>query len=47
MATGFCVNGAGTRQMEDVRKQLLADPVIAASNAGRAGHVIIIDDRIF
>jgi iron complex transport system substrate-binding protein len=43
----FVVNGAGTRQMEDVRKQLLADPVIAASKAGRAGHVLIIDDRYF
>jgi iron complex transport system substrate-binding protein len=43
----FIVNGAGNREMENVRKQLLADPVIAASKAGRAGHVIIIDDRHF
>lgn len=43
----FVVNGAGTREMDDVRKQLLADPVIGTSKAGRAGHILIIDNRHF
>lgn len=43
----FVVDGASLREKDDVRKQLLADPVIGTSKAGRAGHIIIIDNRHF
>ncbi|MGH9906674.1 MAG: hypothetical protein ACRD8U_13950, partial [Pyrinomonadaceae bacterium] len=41
------VNGANRAEIENVRKQLLNDPVIATSKAGRAGRLIIIDNRHF
>ncbi len=41
------VNGANRAEVENVRKQLLSDPVIATSKAGRAGRLIIIDNRHF
>lgn len=41
------VNGANRAEIESVRKQLLADPVIGTSRAGRAGRIVIIDNRHF
>jgi iron complex transport system substrate-binding protein len=43
----FIVAGANHGEMETVRKSLLADPVIAASKAGRDGKIIILDNRHF
>lgn len=41
----FIVSGANSRELEAVRKQLLSDPVIGSSKAGRAGRVLTIDTR--
>jgi iron complex transport system substrate-binding protein len=41
----FIVAGANHGEMESVRKNLLADPVVAASKAGRTGRVIVLDNR--
>lgn len=43
----FVISGANRLEIENVRKQLLADPVIGTSKAGRAGHIIVIDNRHF
>ena len=41
----FLVAGAARGEFEQVRQSLLADPAIARSPAGRAGRIIVIDDR--
>jgi iron complex transport system substrate-binding protein len=41
----FIVAGANHGEIDGVRKSLLADPVIAASKAGRAGRVVVLDNR--
>ena len=41
------VIGAHRGEMEAARKQVLSDPVIASSRAGRAGRIIVIDNRHF
>jgi iron complex transport system substrate-binding protein len=41
------VGGANRGEIEKVRKQFLSNPVIAASRAGRAGRIIVIDNRRF
>jgi ABC-type hemin transport system substrate-binding protein len=41
------VAGASHGEIENVRKNLLADPVIATSRAGRDGRIIVIDNRHF
>ena len=43
----FIVAGANRGEIEGVRRSLLADPVVATSRAGRAGQVIVIDNRHF
>jgi iron complex transport system substrate-binding protein len=43
----FIVTGAETEIVEETRAKLLADPAIAASRAGRAGHVTVLDNRHF
>jgi iron complex transport system substrate-binding protein len=43
----FIVAGASPGELESVRRNLLADPVIAASRAGRSGQIIVIDNRHF
>jgi iron complex transport system substrate-binding protein len=39
--------GANRTELETARQQLLANPVIAASRAGRAGRIIVMDNRHF
>ncbi len=41
----FIVAGANPGELESKKNQLLADPIIASSKAGKAGHVIVIDNR--
>ncbi len=41
------VSGATRGEIENIRKQLLSDPVIASSRAGRAGRIIVMDNRHF
>jgi iron complex transport system substrate-binding protein len=43
----FIVAGANRGDIDNVRKKLLADPVIATSRAGRSGQIIVIDNRHF
>ena len=43
----FIVAGANRGDFESVRKNLLAHPVIATSQAGRAGRIIVMDNRHF
>ncbi|MEW6736549.1 MAG: ABC transporter substrate-binding protein [Acidobacteriota bacterium] len=43
----FIVTGAENGKAEEVRRRLLADPAIASSQAGRAGRIIVIDNRYF
>jgi len=43
----FLVTGANRDKSESERENLLADPAIAASKAGRAGRIIVIDNRHF
>jgi iron complex transport system substrate-binding protein len=43
----FIVAGANHREMDNVRRYLLRDPVIATTRAGKAGRIIIIDNRRF
>jgi iron complex transport system substrate-binding protein len=41
------IAGANRGEIEAVRRNMLADPVIATSRAGRAGRIIVIDNRHF
>lgn len=41
----FIVAGASYDVMESKKKELLADPIIAATDAGKNGRVIILDNR--
>ena len=41
----FIIAGANQGEFDTVRKNLLGNPVIAASRAGRAGQIIVIDNR--
>jgi iron complex transport system substrate-binding protein len=43
----FIIVGANQGEFDTVRHKLLADPVIAASRAGLAGRIIVIDNRHF
>jgi iron complex transport system substrate-binding protein len=43
----FIVAGANQGDFDLVRKKMLENPVIAASRAGRAGRIIVIDNRHF
>ncbi|RKZ87938.1 MAG: hypothetical protein DRR19_13095 [Candidatus Parabeggiatoa sp. nov. 1] len=38
---------ASIGEFENVRQQLLENPAIAASDAGKAGRIIVIDNRYF
>ncbi|MGH9937733.1 MAG: ABC transporter substrate-binding protein [Blastocatellia bacterium] len=43
----FLVTGASRGESESVRARLLEDPAVATSRAGRAGRIIVIDNRHF
>jgi iron complex transport system substrate-binding protein len=43
----FIVTGANQGKFDEVRRLLLKNPAIAASNAGKTGRIIIIDNRYF
>jgi len=43
----FIVVGAEHNEFELMRSQLLKDPIVATSKAGRAGHIVVIDYRHF
>ncbi len=43
----FIVAGANTNEIEAKRRQLLNDPIIKATKAGKAGRVIVIDNRYY
>jgi iron complex transport system substrate-binding protein len=43
----YIVTGANHGDFDSVRRNLLADPIIATSKAGRAGRIIVIDNRHF
>lgn len=43
----FIVAGANTADRENKRQQLLVDPVIASTKAGKEGKVIVIDNRYY
>ena len=43
----FIVTHAAKNEFEWVRRQLLQNPAIAASKAGKAGRIIVIDNRYF
>jgi iron complex transport system substrate-binding protein len=44
---GWIVTGAAAGTEDDVRARLLADVSLAATDAGRAGHLVVIDQRVF
>ncbi|MBC7798866.1 MAG: ABC transporter substrate-binding protein, partial [Pyrinomonadaceae bacterium] len=41
----YIIAGANTGEIENKRQQLLNDPIIKATKAGKAGNIIIIDNR--
>jgi iron complex transport system substrate-binding protein len=41
----YIVTGANHGDFESVRRNLLADPIVATSKAGRAGRIVVIDNR--
>jgi iron complex transport system substrate-binding protein len=43
----FIITGSAPNTLEDTRRRLLANPAVAASNAARAGHIIIMDNQLF
>ncbi|MFP5262276.1 MAG: ABC transporter substrate-binding protein [Blastocatellia bacterium] len=43
----FLITGAQPDKFDEARKALLADPAIASSRAGRAGRVIVLDNRYY
>jgi iron complex transport system substrate-binding protein len=43
----FIVTGANQGEFDTARRQLLKNPAIAASDAGKAGRIIVIDNRYF
>lgn len=43
----FLVTGANRGKEKTVRERLLEDPAVATSSAGRAGRIIVIDNRHF
>jgi iron complex transport system substrate-binding protein len=43
----FIVAGADAGQFEETRRQLLANPAVAATNAARSNRIIIMDNRYF
>jgi iron complex transport system substrate-binding protein len=43
----FIVTGANRGKEKAVRDRLLEDPAVATSKAGRAGRIIVIDNRHF
>ena len=43
----FIVTGANAGTFDAARRRLLADPAIASSSAGRAGRIIVIDNRYY
>ena len=43
----FIVTGADTDKFEETKQQLLANPAVAATEAARAGRIIVIDNRSF
>lgn len=45
--TDFIVTGANQGEFDTARRQLLKNPAIAASDAGKAGRIIVIDNRYF
>ncbi|HXG83417.1 MAG TPA: ABC transporter substrate-binding protein [Pyrinomonadaceae bacterium] len=43
----FIIVGANHGEFEQIRQQLLANPAIAATNAARSNHIILMDNRYF
>ncbi len=43
----FIVTGSESGKLNETRAKLLSDPVVAATEAGRAGRIIVIDNRYF
>lgn len=43
----FLITGAQPDKFDEARRALLADPAIASSRAGRAGKIIVLDNRYY
>lgn len=43
----FLVIGSDRERFEETRRQLIANPAVASSGFGRAGRIIVIDNRYF
>lgn len=43
----WIVAGADRDAMEQTRARILADPAVALTEAGKKGHVVILDNRVF
>lgn len=43
----FIITGSAPTTVDDTRRRLLANPAVAASNAARANHIIIMDNQLF
>lgn len=43
----YIIAGANFSELESKKAQMLADPVIAASKAGKDGNIVVIDNRHF
>jgi iron complex transport system substrate-binding protein len=43
----FLITGAQPGKFDEAREALLADPAIASSRAGRAGKIIVLDNRYY
>ena len=43
----WIIAGAQEGKIEETRNRILADPAVALTEAGRTGHVLVIENRIF
>ncbi len=43
----WIVSGADPEQIEATRREILADPGVALTEAGRAGHVLVLPNNVF
>ena len=43
----WIVSGANDGQIDETRRRILADPGVALTDAGRTGHVLVLDNKVF
>ena len=43
----WIIAGAGEGKTEEIRQRVLADPAVALTDAGKSGHVLAVENRVF